>query len=117
MTIHADVFTALAGVASGQVFPDFAPQGTSGKYVIVRRIANEPLYTLTGYAGASRSSFVFECNADSKAEALDLADDVIAAIDAAAGLTNKYREPVSGEDFEPETMQLMEPVQYSFWHA
>jgi len=123
MTIHSDIVTALAGVASGQVYPDAAPENVEPPLVIYRRLAYDPLMTLQGYAGQARSTFLFECwgkptsSITAKASALALAASVQSAIDGAAGLTIKYREPVSGDQYEVETLELMEPVQYSFWHS
>ncbi len=122
MTIHADIVTALAAVASGNVFPDAAPENVEPPLVIYRRIAYEPLMTLQGYAGIAMSTFLFECWAKptttttGKAGALALAGQVQAAIDAGT-FTSKWREPVSGDQYDIETSELMEPVQYSFWHS
>jgi hypothetical protein len=117
MTIQTDIITALASVASGKVYPEAAPEDVAVPLVIYRRIAHEPLMTLQGYSGSTRSSFVFECWATTKQGALTLAASVITAIDAASPLTTKYRENVSGEDYESQYDQFVEPVQYSFWHA
>lgn len=122
MTIHADIVTALAAVASGKVYPDAAPENVEPPLVIYRRIAYEPLMTLQGYAGQAKSTFLFECWAKpttattGKAAALTLAGQVQAAIDAGT-FGSKWREDVSGDQYDIETSELMEPVQYSFWHS
>lgn len=117
MSVQGDLLTVLANIANGRVFPEFAPQDVASPFVVIRRTLHEPLMALMGYAGITKSVFVFECYADNKATALTVASEVIDAIDASALIRDKFREPVSGEDFEPETMSMMEPVQYSIWHA
>ena len=123
MTIHSDIVTALAGVASGKVYPDAAPEGVEPPLVLYRRVSYDPLMTLQGYAGLAQSTFLFECWGKpttlitAKASALALAASVQAAIDASTVLTSRFRVPVTGEEYDVNTMELMEPVQYSFWHA
>ncbi len=79
--------------------------------------------TLQGPTGEGNSVFVFECwgaksfTTTAKATALSLARDVRNAIDGANTLPTSFRLPHSGEEFEPELLEIMEPVQYSFWHA
>ena len=117
MSIQSDIVTALASVAGGRVYPEAAPEDAALPFVIYRRTLYEPVMTLTGYAGATRSAFMFECWATTKAVALSTAAAVQSAIEAAAPITTKYREPASGEDFEPASDQYVEPVAYTFWHA
>ena len=124
MSIQSDIITALAAVAGGRVYPTGeVPEDAPLPLVTYRRILHAPIMTLTGYEGTTNSVFVFECwgettgTTSAKQVALDTAAAVVAAIDAAAGLTRKYRTDVSGEDYDAETLETMEPVQYSFWHA
>lgn len=122
MTIQSDLITALAVVAldaTGQakVFPEAAEQDTLLPLVIYKRINSEPLMTLAGYGGLTKSTFVFECWGATRSSSLDTAAEVIVAIDAATGLTIKFRETVSGEDYESASDQYVEPVSYSFWHV
>ncbi len=123
MSIHSDIVTALASVASGKVYPDAAPENVEPPLVIYRRIAYEPLMTLQGYNDLARSTFLFECwakptsSTTGKAGAIALAAQVQSAIDAATSFQSKWREAVSGDQYESETSELMEPVQYSFWHS
>ncbi len=122
MSIHADIKIALDGVAAvtaageTRVYPDAAPQDAPLPFVIMRQTLNDPQMTLMGYSGITHSVYVFECWAKTKAVALSLAADVVVAIEASA-IVMKFREPSSGEDYEPLSDQLVEPVQYSFWHA
>jgi uncharacterized protein DUF3168 len=115
MTIQKDVMDALAGL-SAPVHQEFAPEGTPLPYVIVRRVSSEPLNLLSGYSGQTKSTFVFECWERKKSAAVELAAAVRSAIEGATAIETKSREPVSGEDFAPEILVLMEPVEFSFWH-
>ncbi len=120
MTIYSDIVTALSAVAGGRVYPaDDVPEGTGAaqSYVVFRNLAMEPLMTLQGYGGMTRSTFAFECWAPKKAAAIQLASDVRAAIDAASAVPLKYREPCAPDEYQPLSDQFMELVQYSFWHA
>lgn len=124
MSIQSDIITALAGVADDKVYPaGEVPDDTEPPFVAYRRTLLEPVMTLQGYAGVSKSTFIFECwgqktdSVSAKQASLTLADEVIAAIDADTTIRTKYREPVSGEEYEPDVLELMEPVQYSFFHA
>lgn len=114
--IHADVVLALAGVASGRVYPDVAPQDYSLPLVIYSRVSEEPLLTLAGYGGMTKSTFRFDCWGMTKQDALTTAEAVVAALESASGLPIAVREPASGEDVEPALEQFTEPVQFSFWH-
>lgn len=124
MSIQSDIVTALASVVGGRVYPaGEVPEKVPLPLVTFRRTLHAPIMTLTGYEGTTNSVFVFECwgettaTASAKQAALTTAAAVIAAIDGAAGLPLKYRTEVTGEDYDPETLETMEPVSYSFWHA
>lgn len=124
MSIESDIITATETVASGRVYPvGEVPEDAPLPLVTYRRSLHEPVMTLGGYEGTTHSVFVFECwgektdSASAKQSALTLATALIAAIEAAVPIVNKYREPVQGEDFEPATLEVMEPVQYSMWHV
>lgn len=116
MSIETDIVTALASVASGRVYPDAAPQDAALPLVIIKRVSSEPLMTLQGYAGLTKSEFSFECWGSTKSSAVSTRDAVFTAIDAAAGLTIKTREQSGSEEYEPNTDQYAEVAQYSFWH-
>lgn len=125
MSIHADIAAALdaANVADGAVFPDAADEGVDPPFVVYRRASYDPLMLLSGPSGEANSVFVFECwgmkteTQTAKASALALAAQVKAAIEGASSLATRFLLPHSGEEFEPELLQIMEPVQYSFWHV
>lgn len=115
MSIQSDITTALAAVASGQVYPDAAPEDAAMPFVVYRRIGYDPVMTLQGAADAARSTFVFESYATTLNGALTVAAAVVAAIVAA--FPGAYREPGDGEDYQPVVDAFMEPVTYSFWHT
>ena len=116
MSIQGDISTALASVASGRVYADAAPDNAPLPLVVYRRSGHFPEMTLNGYAGLTRSAFVFEAWATTKDGAVALAAAVAAAIDAASGLTIKYREPADADEYENTTDQYVDLVGYSFWH-
>jgi hypothetical protein len=125
MSIHSDIVDALGytNVANGNVYPDAAPETALPPLVIYRRSVYDPLMTLQGPEGTARSEFVFECwGAKSavqtaKASALALASEVRNAIESSVDIWSKYELTATGEQFEQETLEMMEPVIYSFWHA
>lgn len=123
MSIHSDIATALAGVASDNVWPEAAELNALGKVdlpmVLYVRKSRDPLQTLLGSTGDVNSEFVFECYAKHKMEALTLADEVRAAIVAAMDtvLPIQYEMPATTEDYTPEVMEYMEPVAFGFWHT
>ena len=118
MSIHTDIVTALEGIVSDNVYIEAAPPEIVLPMVIFVRKNRDPLQTLLGSTGDINSEFVFECYAKTKLEALDVADDVRAAIVAAMDsvLPVQYELPVSADDYEPIVMEYMEPVSFGFWH-
>lgn len=131
MTIEADIVTALSGVADDRVFPNAAPESVPAPLIIMRRIGYDPLMLLTGSAGIAKSTFIFMCwgaktgdtpetRKGAKKRAMELASDVRAAINgdsSGSSFTSFFEEPVDSDDFEPETLEIMEPVSFSFWHG
>lgn len=123
MSIQTDIMTALNGVANDQVFPDAPPEGVNPPLVLVRRTAYDPVMLLTGPEGTAQSKFLFECwgvktpTVTAKASAMAMASQVKAALLIAAPTMTMYQEPVDGEQFDPDTLEVMEPLAYSFWHV
>lgn len=123
MSILSDIKTALdvsgvtSIVGSDGVFTDAAPQDKALPLVVLKRTVYAPVMTLLGPEGTANSVYVFECWASTKSGAIALGAAVGAAIEAAAGLSAKYRLPYDGEEYEPALDQFCEPVQYSFWHS
>jgi hypothetical protein len=127
VSVHGDICEILndADVADGDAHPEFLDSDSEAtEYVIVRRTNTEPQMTLIGYGGLTRDTFLFECWSTGKAGAIAIAEAVIAAMDEAAaiGLSDSpplylmQREaPAASEDFTPDVMAIMEPVQYSIW--
>lgn len=117
MSIQSDIVTALASVASGNIYPEAAPQSIALPMVIFVRTAREPLNVLTGATGIAKYTFVFECYDKTKLAAITLADAVRTAIAAAIAttLTTQFEENVSADQYEPQVAEYMEPVSFVFW--
>jgi len=116
VSIQSEIITALASVAGARVYPDLAPQDAALPLVIYKRTAYEPLMKLDGYASLTKSTFMFECWATTKAGSLTLAGQVQTAIEASV-IAVKFREPSTGDEYEVQVDQFVEPIAYSFWHA
>lgn len=123
MTIDVDIKEALDGISAltmlttTRVYPDVAGQNTPLPLVIYRFQIFEPLMTMLGPTGSGRSSVIFDCWATTKTQSDAVAREVVEAIENSAVLFGKaWREPVTGEDYEPAADQYVTPVQYSFWH-
>lgn len=116
MTIEEDVITAMAAVASGRVYPNEAPADAAYPLVIVRIIDAQPLMTLLGYAGHTKSVIDFESWADTRAAAVTTRLAVQAAIDAAFPTLGGVRESPDESGHDPEHEKFLEPCRYSFWH-
>jgi len=115
MSLQTDIVTALAGVASGKVYPQFVPADVDPPFVVYRIVAKDPLQTLDGTVHQRNSTAVFEAYADSYAAALALAADVRTAIEGSA--LTQYEDTAPGEDYVPAVDEFMEPVFYGFWHT
>lgn len=129
MSIQSEIISALAGVAGDRVFPDSTPESVPAPMVVVKRIGFEPLNVLTGTTGLAKSTFLFTCwgsrldeprKKGAKTIALETAAAVRLAVyggTSGSPFSTFFEEAVSGEDFEPETLEVMEPVSFSFWHS
>lgn len=126
MTIESDIVTACAGITkfypAGEV-----PENTEPPLVTYRRTFYEsPQLLGGGGCGLAHSEFTFECwgaktegVTSAKSASITLATSLRSALDASATLTAASRFEISnsGDKFEPELLEVMEPVFYSFWHA
>lgn len=115
MSLQSDIITALASVASGNVYPQAAPEKVSLPFVIYRVLSKDTLQMLNGSLDQTNSLVVFECWADDYAEALTVSAAVQAAIEG-SGMT-WYRESAPGEEYQQAVDAYMEPVYYGFWHT
>ena len=116
MSIQSDIATALATITGVESFPQHAEQDTKYPFVIYRKLSADPLMTLQGYGGMTKSTFVFECWAQTYQGVITLVDQVRTAVEAAAALKPFYREQGDPDDYEPAVDVFVEPVLYSFWH-
>lgn len=124
MSIQSDIVTALANVCGGRVYPfGEVPEDAALPLVVFRRTTLNRIPVLGGYSGLSISEFIFECwgeksdTASAKAVALSTADAVRSAIAAATAITSKWDTVISGEDYDAETLEEMEPVGFGFAHT
>jgi len=115
MSLQTDIITALSAVASGQVYPQFVPADIEPPFVVYRIASKDPLQTIDGTIHMHNSSVVFECYADTYAQALTLAASVRSAITSAS--FTEYEDSAPGESYEPQVDLFMEPVYYGFWHT
>lgn len=112
MSIHTDIVTALAAVASGRVYPQIAPEGAAYPLVNYRVLNKSPVATIHGAPLATEYQVVFECWGTTYSSALSTAESVRTAIEA-SGLDYGYvDEP--GEEYDASADSFMEPVYFSF---
>lgn len=117
MSIHTDIVSALSGIASGNLYPQFVPEKIDFPFVVYRRLSKEPFGTIhDGVVHATRSVFVFECYSRDMDEAISIAALVRTALTSSSPTLECYEVTTSGEDFEPAVDAFMEPVQFEFWH-
>lgn len=115
MSIHSEIIAALASVAGGRVYTQAAPEDAGSPYVVFRRVSSEPITTIHGGAPlATKSVFAFECWAEDHVDAIDLADQVSAAIRASS--LDSFFVDNPGDEYDPQTDSSMEPVTIGFWH-
>ena len=110
MTIQADIVTALAGVASGRVYPQIAPENATYPLVNYRILNKAPITTIHGTTLATDYTVVFECWATTYSGALTLAESVRTAINAST--LNKVETDEPGEEYDVQADSFMEPVYY-----
>ena len=115
MSLQSDIVTALASVASGNVYPQFVPADIDPPFVVYRILSKDPLTTLSAGTVETNSVVEFDCYADTYSAALTLAGNVRTAI-TGSGLTY-YESTAPGENYEPDVDIYMEPVFYGFWHT
>jgi len=115
MSLQSDIVIALAGVASGKVFPQFVNADIDPPFVVYRISSKNPLQTIDGTVHQRNSTAIFECYAESYADALTLAASVRSAIEGSSLI--QYEDTAPGEDYVPEVDIFMEPVFYGFWYT
>lgn len=90
MTIEAQVFTALQGLAGGRVFPDVAPGGTPVPYITYQAVGGEPINFLTGdKPGKTNARMQVNVWSASRIEASDIGAQVENALRDAKQLQTK----------------------------
>lgn len=115
MSLQSDIITALAGVAGGQVYPQYAPDDVEPPFVIYRILGKTPLTTLDDTETLIQFVVAFEGYAESYQEALTLSAAVVSAIEV-SGIDHYYKDSSPGDDYIPLIDGFMEPVFFGFWH-
>lgn len=114
MSIETDLVKLLrdAGLST---FLQAVPADVARPFTVVRTAESEPLNTLIGYGGITRTDFVFDCWADTPAAAIEQRDDVIAAIREST--LNHSQLPSGDNVYEDRVDQFLETCAFSVWHA
>lgn len=115
MSLQSDLITALAGVASGRVYPQIAPEGSAYPLVNYKVQNKQPVASIGGTTHATQSDVVFECWGNTYASALATANAVRAAIEASTLTWYPIAEP--GDEYDATADSYMEPVYYGFMHT
>lgn len=113
MSIHTDLVTALASVASGRVYPQIAPAEAIYPLVNYRILNTDRTITLDGAVACIEYQIVFECWAKTYAQSISTAESVRAAIIASAALDHSYMDE-PGEEFDSAGDMYMTPVYFGF---
>lgn len=114
MTIE-ETLDALFRSSSLTVFHKAAPQHASVPFTVYRAVESEPLNTLEGYAGITRTDFAFESWALTQQAANAMRDSVASAVRSAS--LNSYQLPGGESAFDDMTNNHMAPCAFSFWHT
>lgn len=115
MSVQSEIVTALAAVAGGRVFPQAATADAVKPFVIYKNNGSEPVMTINGYAGITRTSFTFDCWGATAQSALDTAASLRTALEISS--FKWVREPTPDNGYDSESDEYVEPVVYSFWHV
>jgi len=115
MSLQTDIVTALAGVASGKVYPQFVPADVDLPFVVYRVSNKNPLETLSAGTVEVNSIVEFDCYDENYSGALTLAAAVKLAIESSALVSYETNSP--GENYEEIVDVFMEPVFFGFWHT
>ncbi len=96
------------------VYPKAAKQNAPLPFTTYRAIEDEPLNVLSGFAGITRTDFIFESWALTQEDA-NTARDAVAASVHGAGL-NSYQLPGGEAGFDEALNAHMAPCAFSIWH-
>lgn len=113
MSIETDLAKLLrdAGV---QAFLQSVPQDVARPFTVIRTADSEPLMTLDGYAGITRTDFVFDSWADSATDAISQRNAVLAAIRGSN--LNQSQLPSGDNAFDDRAAEYLEACAFSIWH-
>src|SRR5688572_10556499 len=116
MTIRDDIIAAMK-TAGADAFYHEAPQHATQPFIVFKQAESEPLNTLDGYAGITRTAFVFDAWAQTPEEAEALRDLAVTTILANTGsLANHASLPAGENAKDTDTNSYMETCSFSIWH-
>ena len=111
--IQQDIFTALAAVAAGRVFPNIAPNNVPKPYVVYARISSAPENTMADGAPVKNTRLQVDCFDTTYAAAVALAEAVKSAMKNSA-ITHLLL--LEQDQFEPEALLHRVILDFSIWH-
>ena len=111
--IQQDLFTALAGVAGGRVFPNVVPNNVQKPYVVYARVSSAPENTLADGALIENTRLQVDCFDTTYAAALALAEAVKTAI-TSSPITHVLL--LEQDQFEPEALLHRVILDFSIWN-
>lgn len=115
MTIEADIFAALSGLAAGGVYPDLAPLDTPRPYITYQQVGGEAVAFLER-ALPSKKNGRYQVNvwADTRTSAAALALQVEAAFVTASSFQGSaVGAPVA--TYEPDTKLYGSMQDFTVW--
>jgi hypothetical protein len=116
MTFEADLFTRLRTVAD-RVFPDFAPVTTARPYVTYQQIGGQVVTLLASTAPGIRQSEVqINVWSDTRAESMELAREIEAAMSTATAFTARPAGDVVA-DYDADVPVYGARQDFRCWHT
>lgn len=106
------LFTALAGLASGGVWPLVAAQGTVAPYITFQNIANPTINTLDGATNIQNNRMQIDAFASTYAGVATLARSIDTTLAALGAMYIKINDQML---YEPETKLYRVLLEYSIW--
>lgn len=114
MSAESELYSLLSAAAgvialvADRIYPDLIPEGKDAPYLGYERANAEPVTTLEGTVLAWRVNLVIACWADTRLQANQIADAVLAAL---AGTAWRYEG--SGSEVDEATGRLAATLQIS----
>lgn len=123
-TIHERVFSVLtaASVASGQIYPDVAPDSTTGDYIVFFSVASAPENTLASGIPIENSRFQFDCwsatRLGSRAVAAAVLAALVAQVTGEPGSPTNFRATLltDQDDYDRDAKLYRTILDVSLWY-